>query len=231
MLKRLLFTAFAVTFSSLAASHDVWLEPGTGAEHRLVFGHPGDLEPYEPARVTSVSVVDVNGGKSRPETRVDDGHLVVKTPAGASVIAVVFDNGIWTEGPDEQLVNEPKHAVPGYNKSSHTKNFSKALLAWGDAARKPIGMDLEVVPLDDPFGLKPGQELIVQVFHGGKPLAGAEVEMLGAMDLFFTDEQGKVRLPVSDESFQYVLVMHRVPLKDNPDTDELELQANLTFAL
>lgn len=231
MLKRLLFTAFAVTFSSLAMSHDVWLIPDGGQNHRLVFGHPGDLAPYDPGRVTSVSTIDAKGNKHKLESRIDDNQLVARAPAGTSMIVVTFDNGIWTEGPDEQSVNKPKHAVPGYLSSAHTKNFSKALLGWSEAARKPVGQDFEIVPLDDPFKLKPGEELTVQIFLGGKPLAGAEVEVLGAMDLFFADEQGKVSLPVSDESFQYVLAYHREKLKDNPDTDELALSANLTFSL
>lgn len=231
MSKKLLFVAFALTFSTLAASHDVWLVPDDGQSYRLVFGHPGDLESYDPAGVTSVSAIDAKGNKSKPKTGIKDDQLVTQVPAGTSVVAVTFDGGIWTEAPDERSLKQPKHAVPGYLSSTHTRNFSKTLIAWSEAARKPVGMEFEIVPLNDPFKLKPGDELTVQLLHGGKPLVNAEVEILGAMDLFFTDDQGKVSLPISDESFQYVLAYHRQKLKDNPDTDELELSANLTFSL
>ena len=229
--KKLLFVPFLIAFAGLAWGHDVWLTEAGGQSYRLVFGHPGDLEPYDATRVTSVTAIDGKGASQALHGHIHDGHLMVQAPAGASVITVTFDNGIWTEGPDEQTVNKPKGEVPGYLSSSHTKNFSKTILAWSESARKPVGLELEIVPLTDPLSLKPGQELTVQLIHAGKPLAGAEVEILGAMDLFFTDDEGKVSLPISNDGFQYVLAQHRKALKDNPDTDELSLTANLTFSL
>lgn len=229
--KNLLFIPFLVAFAGLAWGHDVWLTGAGGHSYRLVFGHPGDLEPYDPTRVIAVAAVDQKGATRKLNGHIHDGHLMVEAPHGTSVIAVTFDNGIWTEGPDEQELNKPKREVPGYLSSSHLKNFSKMILAWSEAARKPMGADFEIVPLVDPLSLKPGQELTVQLLYKGKPLAGAEIEILGAMDLFFTDDEGKADLPISNDGFQYILAQHREKLKDNPDTDELSWSANLTFSL
>ena len=42
----------------------------------------------------------------------------------------------------------------------------------GDAALRPIGQELEIVPLEWPYGLRPGGRLPVQVIFRGRPLAG-----------------------------------------------------------
>lgn len=42
---------------------------------------------------------------------------------------------------------------------------------------KPVGLTLEIVPERNPYSLKPGQALPVQVLYDGRPLAGATVKL------------------------------------------------------
>jgi uncharacterized GH25 family protein len=196
----------------------------------LVYGHPDELEPYDPASVVSVSVLGKSGTAQPLPGRMQDGRLTISPAADSTVIAVTFDNGIWTEGPDGQEVNKPKGAVPGYVSSTHPRRIAKTLLAWSEAASRPVGEELEIVPLANPFTMKPGDRLPVRVLYRSKPLAGAEVEIQGVPDLFISDAQGKATVPLGRRGFQYLLATHREPLPGNPDTDELSLSANLTFS-
>lgn len=230
-LKPLLTLALLILLATPAWSHDVWLAPADdGRTMTLVFGHPGDLIDYDPGKVTATTAIGRNGAQQDVSPHTHDGRLMVAPKTDTALIAVAYDHGIWTEDADENLLNQPKHAVPGYLSSVHEKMNSKALLAWSDAAGQPVGSALEIVPLANPFALKPGDKLPVQVLYQSRPLAGAEIELLGVRDLFFTNREGKVSLPIPDEAFQYILVYHRIKLVDDPDKDELKLSANLTFS-
>lgn len=222
----LLFSMFTLP----AGAHDVWLEPA-GKDMRLVFGHPGELEPYDPARTESVFGVSRDGKRQQLGAHVHGDALSVQPAADTSLILVAYDNGFWTETPDEETVNKSKSEVPGYLSAAHTRNLHKTLVSWSAAADKPAGVEFEIVPLANPLTMKPGDELPVQIFYDSKPLADAEIEILGSMDLYITDAEGRAMLPISEPGFQYIQSMHSVPLTDNPDADELSLTANLTFTL
>ncbi len=213
------------------SAHDVWLIPGEGNTLMLVFGHPGELESYDPAKLVSAAAIDQQGVRHDLAYRVKDSQVVVNPKADTLLVSVNYDHGIWTEDSNEIAVNKPKYEVPGYRSSVHQKMFAKALLGWSPAANKPTGARLEIIPLENPFRIKPGDELSVQVMYEGAPLAGAELEMLGVFDLFLTNREGRISLPVPDQGFHYILAYHRIGLKDHPDTDTEKLSANLTFTI
>lgn len=213
-----------------AWAHDVWLEP-MGNHMKLVFGHPGDLEPYDPGNAREVYGITRDGKRQKLKSHVHGGELMLGTAGDTAVIVVDFDHGVWTETADEESVNKPKGEVPGYLSSARERMLHKTLLAWGDGAAKPVGLPLEIVPLANPLQLKPGDQLQVQVLYESKPLADAEIEIMGSMDLYVTDAEGKATLPISEPGFQYIQALYRVPLENDPDTDTLALTANLTFTL
>lgn len=228
---RLIFLAYLTVTAAYALAHDVWVIPDGSKQVQLVFGHPGDLESYDPGRVVSTIAIDRRGQRLEPATTIRDGCLRITPTADTILISVHYDHGVWTEDAEDNLVNQPRQAVPGHLSSVHEQMYSKSLLGWSAAAGRPVGTIFEIVPLANPFALKPGDELPVQVLYDGAPLAGAELEMLGVFDLFFTNREGKVSLPVPDEDFQYLLVYHRVKLGDDADADEIKMSANLTFTL
>jgi len=213
-----------------AWAHDVWLEPAE-KEMRLIFGHPGEPESYDPGHASEVYGISREGKRQKIGSHVQGAELSVRPADDTAVIIVDFDHGIWTETADEQNVNKPKSEVPGYLSSAHERKLHKTLLSWGEGAGRPAGVLLEIVPLANPLAMKPGDELPVQLLYDSRPLVDAEIEIMGSMDLYITDAEGKATLPISEPGFQYIQAMYRVPLDNDPDTDELFLSANLTFTL
>ncbi|MBI4161139.1 MAG: DUF4198 domain-containing protein, partial [Acidobacteria bacterium] len=68
---------------------------------------------------------------------------------------------------------------------------------------RPIGLRIEIIPLQNPFLVRPGGELPVRVLFQGDPLAGVPVvlgrEGLGEGNFLFrgkTDARGEVSVPV-----------------------------------
>ena len=102
-------------------------------------------------------------------------------------------------------------------------------MTWNDAWQNPISMtQLDIVLLRNPFELKPGDQLPIKVFYGGKPIAGVEVEGRDHEMVSTTDKEGMARIRMS-KGQQLISVSHKEPIKDDPDADYLSLTATLTF--
>jgi uncharacterized GH25 family protein len=224
----------AVILFSLSAApvlaHDAWLvKNGDGNSYELVYGHPGELESYEPAKVEGVIALDKSGSAQNVASAVRDGKVEFKTGKDTALIAIDFDNGFWTEGQDKKHANKPKWEMADPRSSSHSKKYNKNILAWNSAFSKPLGAELEIVPLANPLQLKPGEKLAVQVLYHSSPLAGAEVQIMGDKELYVTDAKGIASVPLQKTDYQYIAVSHKEDTKSNPNADVLSLSANLVF--
>lgn len=222
--------ALAGLCATPALAHDVWLVPKVaGKSYELVFGHPNELEPYDPAHVEETIVIDTSGKPQIVHSTVQNAKVEIQAGADTALVALYYDHGYWTVGADRTSVAAPKWKVPNYRTSSHIRLFNKNLLAWAPAVNAPVGLELEIVPLANPLKLKPGDKFPIQVFYKSKPLAGADVEVMGDMELYTTDANGKVEVPIQKLDLQYLFVSHIEPMKSNPNVDEAELSANLMF--
>lgn len=124
--------------------------------------------------------------------------------------------------------------------SGKYEKFAKTLLnpAHGDASyAKPLGQELEIVPLTNPADLKPGSPLTVQILLRGKPVADAQVGLTydgfsKDQDAYAfktkTDAQGKAVFTVDKPALWMVrsAVVEKTP---GSDADEHHLRATCVF--
>ncbi len=154
--------------------------------------------------------------------------------APVGMITVVFDNGFWTKVSEtEESINESKRNHPDYLEAFHSMKYGKSIFAWNEADMKPVGLELEIVPLKNPHMLKEGDALPVQVFYQGQPLPDAMVGYAGKTDKdesnkVKADKEGKAELAMRNGVL--ILAAHRVALPDSPDADARTLSANLYFS-
>lgn len=218
-------------FSAAIMAHDAWLMPnGSDNGYQLVYGHPGELEVYDPDKVEGVIAYDKNGNPQNVTSSVRDGMVEIKISPDIALIAIDFDNGFWTEDPDRKHANKPKWEIEDYRSSSHSRKYNKNILAWNASFSQPLGTELEIVPLANPLRLKPGDKLPVQVLYRSRPLAGAEVQIMGDEEAYTTDSRGRASIPLQATEFQYIAVGHKIETRSNPNADVLSLSANLVFA-
>jgi uncharacterized GH25 family protein len=65
--------------------------------------------------------------------------------------------------------------------SKLAKTYARVGDASGDSSwQQPVGLELEIVPLDDPTTLRPGQQLRLRVLRSGRPLAGFALSAVSA---------------------------------------------------
>lgn len=159
-----------------ASAHEMWLGVEAGRVE-VRYGHPGDLSLPEKARLYELSATGGSGKAAVPRDRfeVAGGRLSVPLPAGASMVAARYDNGFWVKTADGYR-NTSRHNLPDNLSSVWSEKYAKLLLD-GAGSTRPAGHRLELVPLTDPYGLKPGEKLRLRVDYAGKPLAGAKVEI------------------------------------------------------
>jgi hypothetical protein len=104
-----------------------------------------------------------------------------------------------------------------------------------DHVTKPVGSELEIVPLAHPYGLAAGAPLTVQVLFKGKPLAGRAVTGANRLrgDLqsktLRTDAAGKVTFPIARRGDWMFALVHIEPTTG--EVDWRSYWATLTFSL
>lgn len=250
-----LFAALALTATGTRA-HDILLLPDVdGTRLTIRYGHPGDYSLPDKEKLFVLNAYPANGGASSSLlTAVGPGEadtLALKLdPAalpksGVTVIGAGFDNGYFVEIDKEHYYNTSKREMPAAKKSGHYLKAAKALLTPVTADHagfdRVLGYRLELVPQQDPFTLKPGDELTVQALFEGKPFAGAEIDVISGefpmtkdMELpkFKTDANGIAKVKLERPGLQSIGTDRTVvPSADPQLADEDNLASTLSFRL
>lgn len=263
-LTRFLAIAIAVTAFANANAHDILLLPsGTPDDKEFVltikYGHPGDYSLPDQEKLFELNVYPAGGAAPssllaavKPNTA---DTLTLKTTRdllgaeGVAIIGARFDNGYYAEVDKDHYYNTSKRELPQTHKSGHYLKFAKALvLVSAPGAEKLAGYDrvlgyrLELVPQANPFTLKPGDVLPVQVLFEGKPVgAGVEVDIISGefpmtkgMELpaYKTDERGVAQVKLERAGAQSLGADHVVsPSLDPQLADEDNYASSLSFVL
>lgn len=231
-------------------AHDVTLFPelsGHQIRVSLKYGDPGDYEPAFAVKLLELDAFAPDGKKLsfRDGVKADGVGLLttgpneVKQQDGTWLIASRYDNGFYVHTADGRPLATTKLDFPAAKDSAHYFKFSKALLRIGHSspgAERVIGHRLELVPHVDPFSLKPGDHLPIEVLFDGKPLAGVPVEVgddkaAAIGELAKTDGTGIVQLPIRSAGWYRIAVDRRVPSHFPELFAEDDYTATLTFFL
>lgn len=145
---------------------------------------------------------------------------------------------------EEQLIdilmeraNRREEDVPGRERYSRS---IKAIVQLGkrmdELASKPIGQDLEIVPVVNPYSLAVGSKLTVQVLLRGQPLAKRAVTIANryhsniVTKSIRTDDRGQVALTL-ERSGEWLLSLVHMERSREPGADWRSYWSALTFEL
>jgi len=254
-------------FSLPVLAHTLYLLPvkfRVARGEKLVFSvHNGDSFPagdqaVAPERLLDARLITPSGqtraikdfqklgrathGVTAPLDEAGTHWLLVRTrPNHLSLDPVKFDSYLKEEGLEHVI--EWRRAHGGAAKPSrerYTKHAKSLIVsekpsgAWQNA----FGLDLEFIPLADPFTLRPGDSLPLSVRWKGKPAAGLRVEQAwatarehGMKVAGRTDAEGKL-VVVFDRAARWRL--HTVAMErltNDPEADWSSDWATLTFEL
>ena len=225
--------AFAgLTLPSLGLAHGVWLEERRGTTE-LVYGHGPSDDPYDPAKLTEIVAFDRDGAPvTPPEIAPQDDHADIALAEGSAVVAITFDNGFWSRGPDG-WVNLPMSQVDGADRGGRYLKHTLAIVDSFASLPEEMPLGLAILPQTDPTVLAGGEELQVQVLLNNAPLAGAEV-IGDYFDLAepiagVTDAQGMATITIPRTGHILLAVSYAQELVDDPDAQSIEHLSMLSF--
>lgn len=238
--------ALASVASTTARAHALWVGsnrylleyPGktpaplkatlfTGWGHRL----PID-EPVTPERFGGIDLIAPDGSKKATAAATDGYHAatIEIAQAGAwlatSWSKPAFSSQVKNDDGTITYFSVPKNEVPAGKKVAETnyiRVFAKSLIyvsgagATDGALAKPVGHELELVPLKNPALAKVGDKVPVQVLFKGKPYKGDPIEVtsehiasphLGKSGFWSgeTDAEGRVEIPINHNGVWTLLV-------------------------
>jgi uncharacterized GH25 family protein len=191
--------------------------------------------------------LDLSAGSDDARLRFDG--------AGTHVLAMVSDDA-FSELPPirfndfvavEGLTKVAEYRVArGLGEKPGRERYSrraKALVRVGPAdtakadlaVTRPVGFDLEIVPLHDPYTVARTATLPVQVLHRGKPLAGALVKLTNLdfdaqpVAVQRTDAGGRASFQVPRQGKWLLNTIWSVPVAGDPKADFETIFSSLTF--
>lgn len=167
-----------------------------------------------------------------------DGKITLQG-GGATVLRAHRKGAIWSKT-TQGMKEGGRKELDGVIEARLYEKFCKTLLPVdGNTAGwdKPVGDALEIMPLDNPLELAPGDSFRVQVLYKGKPVATDAVTATydGFSDAentyaYYTEPygEGEAVLKVSEPGFWMVRVQYAVPV-EGKDYDIHMLRAVLAF--
>jgi uncharacterized GH25 family protein len=222
-----LIAALMISQASGAYAHDFLIEK-KGQELLLVYGHGAQAMEFEASKVAKLSAIDGQGKELMIQKEPRNKALELKVSGQPAAVMAEIDNGYWSKtiyGWKEL----PKRKASRVVEAIRSLYVTRALLSWNGAVQEASGgTRLEIVPMADPFTMKPGDSLSVRVLGSGKPLQDIEVVGLDHAKRGITDKDGMIKVPLT-EGLNLVTVEYKEKIKDDPDADALSLTATLTF--
>lgn len=202
-----------------------------GEEIPLLFGHPEEGEDnvlsYSPASVKELTAYDLTGAVVPVETKTLSDSISVIPNENIAALTAFVDRGFYVVTPDDEYLNISKREATGeYTQAFRSLNYPKSLYNWSDALAKPLGLQLEIVPLENPFAVAAGENLDVQVLFGGAPLKDVLVEYSGK-PIDDVNGDGVFSIPWTQEGLKTIEASISVPLVNDPDTDEISYSTSL----
>lgn len=201
-------------------------EPGF-ADIGVLVGHPGEQHHWSmsPHRVISfrstspAGIVDHQSrtGYAKPDQRylipfetMGVHVLSIETTSAVSVLeADKFASYLEEEGLKPIAIHRKATGMDGEKGREIYSRRGKALIKVGDETaaasafvQKPIGMTLELTPLQNPYALQPGEPLEIEVRYRGENAAGVSV------GLFRLDSQ-QGRVATHQSNLQGIITIER----------------------
>ena len=120
------------------------------------------------------------------------------------------------------------------------RRCAKTIIQIGDKTDKTFkrntGMELELMPLNNPYTLKDGDKMTVKVLFQGKPLVNKMVvtwrksaTVKTVHEKYYTDAKGNISFPLNQRGQWMVSTVQMIPLVNNPEGNYQSYWGNLTF--
>lgn len=260
------FVILAGFLASSAFAHDLWLVPppdptpvGAPVEINVAVGmdFPVSIHQADPVRLTMRALGPGDSTAEVSLRKVEDELLTVATfvptKKGTWIVSAVtkpnqidleaadFNGYLLHDGMAHVLAKRMEDKELDRAATERYSKYTKAMIAVGGsieggAERRALGLKLEILLLQDPFSVRVGDTLAVQVLFDGKPLNMASLswDHPGNGEAFsgqtWSDEEGKALIPVAKTGLMNIRLIHMT----RPGSEDYEWEsfwASFTFRI
>ncbi len=252
----------ALLFCAPLLTHDFWIEPssfrpevGSVIGVRLFVGQKfrGEALPRNPAMILRFALVS-DAGETLVAGRAADepaGAVRIERP-GLELIAfrsrdsrvslepAKFEEYLREEGLEYVIEARTRRGQSQKPSRELFSRSAKSLISAGEGGTtgydRLLGSTLELVPEQNPYAMREGEELPVRLLYEGRPLSGALVSALPHEDpdrrlSQRSDGDGRVTFRIGKAGAWLVKAVHMVPVSDDPSADWRSIWASLTFEI
>lgn len=248
---------FSLALASSAHAHRVWVETahthgGEILKAELGYGEFPEMSPIASDRLSIFSkpmqLVTANGKENLVRKGSYNYQYQSKKPVkdGSYLVIAEYQPTFWSKNPAGWKQTDMKN-MPDATYCEQTRMYGKNIVNVGHESAdtkiitRPVGQDLEIIPLDNPANIHVGDKFKVRVLYKGEPLPDATVT--ATFDGFDTsdrskthkieaqafsdktDDNGVVNIIPLRQGFWKAMVEHKT---DYPDQKVCQKQANYT---
>jgi hypothetical protein len=253
--------AIALCVTPLLA-HDMWIEPTTflpemgsivGVRLRVGQDLLGDPLPRDPALINQFVVEGTGGRKSLVGRDGKDpaGYLRVATPglmvvgyfsnpSAVELDAVKFNQYLNDEGLEAIAALRAKRNQTDAKAHEMFARCAKSLVLSGSPGEgqgdRRLGFTLELVAERNPYTIRAGDDLPIQLTYENRPLAGALVIAMNRLNpseklTARTGKDGRVRLRLKPGGMWLIKAVHMIPAPAGSTVEWSSYWASLTFEM
>ena len=261
-MRKLMFVTMMMASVYMTLAHDMWLESDqfrgkVGEEFVLRLGNGTIFEISEnavqPARVEVVSAIWPGGGIHAVTGAVVEGNWLTlrfqpeepgnfwitlgTKPRLIQLSAADFNSYLEHDGLPHVLTERQEKGILDRAEVEEYSKFVKTYLQVGTKTSEnyavPAGLKIEIIPLENPYQLHPGQELPLRALFNGAPLEGFLVHSgcascEGSTAAPYTDARGETAVTLSQPGRWYLRGIHLLQV-DQQDHSYESYWASVTF--
>ncbi len=188
--------------------------------HRLIrFDHHAGS--YSSGLIETVSPGEGNNLELKLEREGTNLFVMQSNNAFIELDAEKFNAYLKEDGLEDIIQYREKTGASQRGAREFYQRSAKLLVQVGDGRddtfQKQVGLPLEIIPVKNPYALKPGQEMKFQIFFEGTPLPFAMVKVWNRKDNaqnIYTEKDGTMTTRLSNSGAWMVSCVKMVPARE-----------------
>ncbi len=242
------------TFNLNCFAHDLWIEPddftpekGKRLSMKLAYDHVFPAEDLiEDNNLKEVYLLTPGGKKMDIIKGKGAGYETSQVLKGQGAYLVVSAQKprFWTKTIEGYKSDHSKKGLENVISCTYSIKFGKGIVNAGrgndSSILKPVGHDLEIVPLVNSSALKPGDVMPVKLMFKGKPLASTYIHATykgfsEEKDTYAyttkTNADGEAKIKMLKKGQWLIATSYNEDYQDRSECDTIKFSATLTFEI
>ena len=241
-------------YSFKSFAHDLWIEasnftpdPGQDVRIKLAYDHIFPAKDLmEDKNLKEIYMLDPGSKRIDIKKLSETEYEAVKPlkEKGAYLIVSAQKARFWTKTTEGYKSDQSKKGLKNVISCTNSLKFGKGIINSGKgedkAIAKPIGHDLEIIPLVNPAAMHPGDALSIKILFKGKPLASSYVY---ATYMGFSEEkdtyayttktnaEGDAKIKMLKQGIWLIATSSNEDYQDKNECDINKYSSTLTFEI